>query len=81
MEEQEIKTVEVASDSLEALADNIDLLSQAIVRLESGKLNRRAILILLKHDTNISMRQIEEIFSAIKSLPDKYCNKPEKLRK
>lgn len=73
MDKNDIKKVEVAANSLEALADNIEQLARAFFFLEHSRLNKKAILVLLKHETNLPMATIEKIFSSVMSLPKRYC--------
>lgn len=60
---------------------NNDTLAKAIVKISDGMdrllasgLNRRAVMILLKYETGLSLRNVETVCDSLASLAEKYTN-------
>lgn len=66
-EEEEKKTVQVAVDSLEAMAENIEIIARSMRRLDSI-FNRAAVVALLKEHSKVSKANINAVLDALESL-------------
>lgn len=58
--------------SPENLADNIKAISFAMNRLLKSGLNRKAIMVLVSHETGISQRQISAVVDSLQELQRRY---------
>lgn len=74
-ETKEEKKIRVEREAAEAktLANAIRDISASMEKLVSTGLNEKAVAILLKHETRLSMRVIEDVFYGLKELERKYC--------
>lgn len=66
------KTVQVAADSLRAMADNIATISDLGRAIKNSGLNRRAIVLLLEDMTKVSMNNINKVLDALPELEKTY---------
>lgn len=60
------------------LADHIRDISKAAKKLSDSGLNRKAVVVLLKHETGIGMGAIETVLNGLKQLEARYCEKGKK---
>lgn len=56
------------------LAADIRKISESMKRLTNSGLTKRAVMILLKHDTGLSLRQIEAVIDGLDDLARKYTH-------
>lgn len=59
----------------EIIAASIIKISEGFAKLQSGGLNRRALIVLIKDYTNVPNYQIEKILNCLPALKDIYCVK------
>jgi len=59
--------------SVEIIAQSIKQIAENMRAIERSALNRRAILVLLKDATGVSMADIEKILDSLGALDRKYC--------
>jgi len=64
--------VEVLAESLEALADNIAMLSEIGKMMQKCRLKRRTIHLLLKDATGLPMHQIKKVIDALPLLEKEF---------
>lgn len=57
----------------EILAEAIIRISDSIRKLCDGGINRKAVTVLLKHSTGLTMGQIENVLDSIIDLKAMYC--------
>lgn len=62
----------------EEIAEAVIALSQGVKKLLSGRLNKKAIVVLLQDSTSMGRRSIEEVLAALEGLEDRYINKKKK---
>ena len=55
------------------LAEAIVQISQDMRKLYEGGLNRKAVVVLLKHSTGLTMSQIENVLDSMIDLRAMYC--------
>lgn len=66
--EKEIPT-EILAESIQAIADGMK-------KMRNGRLNDRAIIMLIQHSTSgISQRQIKDVLNSIENLASTYLRK------
>lgn len=58
---------------VEILADSIKEISEGMRQINKSKLNRIALLVLLKHSTGVSMKDLSLVLDSIASLEKDYC--------
>ena len=73
----DIKMVEVSADSIEAMADNIALLSRAAKKL-SERYEKRAVVALLREYCNVNKDNIWNVLTALESMDGKIKKPPKK---
>lgn len=59
----------------EEIARKLDELIEAMKRVRGGRLNDRAIIILLSHITSLGQREIKAVLDGIESMSDYYLKK------
>jgi len=59
----------------EIIADSIVSISEGIRKLRSGRLNDRAIVILIHHVCGIGQREIRSVLDAMETLESNYLKK------
>lgn len=60
----------------EAIADSVIAISAAIKKLRAGRLNDRAIIVLLQGaDNSLSVRSIKAVFDGLQDLEKNYIRK------
>lgn len=57
----------------ELLATSIRDIARGFARVESSGLNRRALTVLLKDSTGVSMNDIDRVLNALRGLEKNYC--------
>ncbi|WP_027533838.1 hypothetical protein [Bradyrhizobium sp. WSM3983] len=57
----------------EVLAEAIVRIGEALESLKKSGLNEHAIVVLLHHETKISMRDIRVVFAGLRQLRGRYC--------
>lgn len=67
-----IKKVEVLESSLEAIADHVAVIAEVGKMIKNSRLKERAILLLLKDATGLSMTDISRVLDALPKLEMKY---------
>jgi hypothetical protein len=67
-----VKTNEENPEPLEVLAKAIIEVSEAAQKFQNSRLKSRAILVLIKDMTSLSMRDIETVLNAAAKLKDVY---------
>lgn len=70
-----VKKDEVNPEPLEVIAKSIIEVADACAKMNSSKLNRRAILLLLKDLTGLPMADIGKVLDAAPKLKDHYLKK------
>ena len=60
----------------EDLAEEIVMLSKAFKALDSSRLNRRAVVLLVHDMTKLPKRHINSILDALPDLADRYLKEP-----
>jgi hypothetical protein len=60
----------------EVLAQSILEISQGMARLRAGKLNEKALLLLLSHSSGVAQRDVKLVLWALDSLANTYLKKP-----
>lgn len=75
------KILALGDEGLEALATHIDQLSRACVVLDSSRLKRRAVLILLKDMTGLPLYRIEAVLDALPELSKRYVSPKKRTTK
>jgi hypothetical protein len=60
----------------EILAENIVALADGVRKLRSGRLNDKAIVLLLHHSCGVKMTDIKAVFHGIETLEATYLKKP-----
>lgn len=69
------KTLKIINDDdvpVEILAENIQAISEGMTKLRSGRLNERALLVLLRDATNLPMKDIRYVLNALDQLESLY---------
>lgn len=61
-----------AEPDKDTLAHAIVQISEAMQKLTASGLNKRAVTILLKHETGLSLQVIANVLNALSDLADKY---------
>ncbi len=59
----------------EVIADSIQQISDGMKRLRAGRLNDRAIILLIHHASNVGQREIKDVLAAMESLAVTYLRK------
>jgi len=67
-----IKTDEENPEPYELIADSIIKISEAFEKINSGRLKRRVILLLIKDMTGIGLSEIEKVFIAAEGLKNTF---------
>ncbi len=62
-------------EMVEEIASNIAMLSRQVTALLTGRLNRKAILILLANSTRMTQGQVDTVLDAISNLEKTYLKK------
>jgi len=77
-----IKTDEQDPEPVELIADSIIKISNAFDKLRTSRLKKRAILVLIRDQTNppVSMRTIEAILDIAGSLKDIFIKETKKRK-
>lgn len=65
---------------VETLAENIAKISSAMEKLLKTGLKRKAVVVLVKHDTHLSLRDINTVIDSLQDLALKYCVKAPKSK-
>jgi hypothetical protein len=65
---------EEAPVAKEVLAQAIIDISAAMKKLSAGKLNRRAIVVLVAHDTHQYQNSVERVLDSLEHLKQNYTN-------
>jgi len=55
------------------LSSAIIAISSAVQKLSQSDLNRKAIVVLLKHSTGLTQYQIERVLNSLNDLKNDYC--------
>jgi hypothetical protein len=58
--------------NVEAIAKGVVHVSEAIKELQAGRLNDKAILVLLAHSTGLSQKHIKAVIDGLGTLSDLY---------
>lgn len=58
------------------IADALVHVSTGMKQLQAGRLNQRALLLLLADSSKVPMRTIEKVLSSMTTLADDYLKKP-----
>lgn len=66
------KQVLVLEKNLEALADNVAVISELGKMIEKSRLQENAIILLLQHMTKVNKRDIMLVLSALPKLEQEY---------
>lgn len=56
----------------EMIADQIKAISDGTKRLMSGRLNKKALLLLLSHSSGCSQRQVSSVLDSLQNLEKRY---------
>lgn len=56
----------------ETIADAVKNVSEGTKKLLNGRLNKRALLLLLSHASGVSQRQVESVLDAMAGLEKRY---------
>lgn len=72
-----IKNVE-NPESTEIIADSIIRIAAAIRKLDESKLHKRAVLLLIRDMTNLSLSDIDTVLTAAATLDKRYIKQPKK---
>ena len=76
MSKKENKEVKVLEDSLEALADNVAVISEIGKMIKKSRLTEYAIVLLIQHcTTGVNQTQIRTVLSALPRLEEEYLKK------
>lgn len=71
-----VSEVEVGTDAdgvpITTLAEAVVEISKSVAKLRASGLNERAIVVLVKHETGISMADITRVLRALEKLEEKY---------
>lgn len=62
-------------ETVEGIASNIAALSRSVSALLTGRLKRKAIVLLLAHSSGQSQRTIEDVLKALEGMEIDYTNK------
>lgn len=73
-DKKETPEEKVAREQVETIATEIAKLSRQVSALLSGRLNRKAVVILLVASCGLNQSQINMVLDAIIGLEDKYLN-------
>ncbi|HLL29028.1 MAG TPA: hypothetical protein VKT73_15430 [Xanthobacteraceae bacterium] len=68
-----VKKTEGFEESDQILAESITKISEGVTRLLNGGLKKRAIVVLLKDSTGVSMAQIEKVIAGLENLKQEFC--------
>ena len=60
----------------EVIAASIIKISDGFAKLIKGGLNRRALLVLIKDNTNVPMHEVGRVLDCLPKLKEIYCDKP-----
>lgn len=60
----------------EVIAASIIKISDGFAKLLKGGLNRRALLVLIKDNTNVPMHEVSRVLDCLPRLKEIYCDKP-----
>lgn len=66
-------------DAPKIIADQIAAISEGITKLREGRLNKKAILLLISHASGIGQRDVERVLDALADLEAAYL-KPARAR-
>lgn len=72
---KQIEEEKRAKEMVENIACEISKLSRSVYALLNGRLNRKAIVLLLVGSTGLTQSNIGMVLDAIAGLEDKYINK------
>lgn len=67
-----VKTNEENPEPLEIIAESIIEISQAVKKINQSRVDRKVVLLLIKHQTGISFSQIEKVLDAAANLEKHY---------
>ncbi len=70
-----VKLNEKDPEPIELIAKSIIEIADGFAKINASKLNRRALLILLKDSTNLSMGDIGKVLDAVPKLKEMYLKK------
>lgn len=66
--------VEVPTDSVSALAENIEFIAQATRGMLERGLKRETIVLLLHKSSRVAMRDVREVLKALETLDTNYLH-------
>lgn len=69
--------VEKLGMTVEELGDAIDRIDNTMRTLSSGRLNRKALIVLISYQSKLGQGEVEKVISALESLRSAFLN-PEK---
>lgn len=76
MSKNKQKTVEVLEENLEALADNVAVISEIGKMIEKSRLTEHAIILLIQNSTTgVNQTQIRTVLNALPKLEQEYLKK------
>lgn len=61
---------------VQQIADGVIHVSKAIKELEQGKLNEKALLVLMAHSTGLSQSVIKKVLTGLTELEEMYVKPP-----
>lgn len=64
--------INAKNEPAEVIAGSIREISEGIRKLRAGRLNDKALLLLLSHASGIGQRQVERVLDALKTLDSTY---------
>lgn len=70
-----VKLNEKDPEPVELIAKSIIEIADGFAKINASKLNRRALLILLKDSTGLGMSEIGKVLDAVPKLKDMYLKK------
>lgn len=70
--EKETEEEKRARELVEEIASNIAALSRSVSSLLNGRLNRKAVLVLLAHSTKMTQQEVDAVLDALTGLEAKY---------
>ncbi len=73
--EKETEEEKKARETVEEIARNIAMLSRQVTALLNGRLNRKAVLILLANTSGYPQTVVNQILTAIEELETKFLKK------
>ncbi len=75
LKEQMSEEEKLAKATVDTIATEIAKLSRQVTALVGGRLNRKAIVVLLTASSGLSQSYVNMVLDAIMGLEDKYLNK------